>query len=244
LLCDDPDALGGIWRQWVAYDIPSDRRTRSIRPNREVQKVGMTTLALSSAPLRRLFDRLDFAPRPRESALVAALESWSVMRKGRITPAYPLPSESLGVATLVFMEAERQRDYVLKQAGREATPLLGPIKEGAWLSGAPNRRSAVRLRRLIDLVVSKGEPLFASFSTKPFHQPPAIVDLIAAPHADPNGRICGALVASEVRHAGPVDGPLRRRREEDDMPVLCSLGGSLPIRLSPTPTKCGVQPFP
>jgi ribose-phosphate pyrophosphokinase len=186
----------------------------------------MTTLALSSAPLRRLFDRLDFAPRPRESALVAALESWSVIRNGRIAPAYPLPSESLGVATQVFIEAERQRDYVLKQAGSDTTPLLGPIKEGALLSAVPNRRSAVRLRRLIELVVSKGEPLFASFSMKPFHQPPAIVDLIAAPIADPNGRICGALVASEVRHAGPIDGPPGRRREEDDMPALYSLGGS------------------
>lgn len=186
----------------------------------------MTTLALSSAPLRRLFDRLDFAPRPRESALVAALESWSLLRKGRIAPTSPLPSESLGAATLVFIEAERQGDYVLNQAGSDATPLLGLVREGALLSAAPDRRSAVRLRRLIELVVSKGEPLFASFSMKPFHQPPAIVDLIAAPIADPNGRICGALVASEVRHAGPIDGPLRRRHEEDDTLILYALGGS------------------
>jgi len=25
LLCDDPDAPGGVWRHWAAYDIPSDR---------------------------------------------------------------------------------------------------------------------------------------------------------------------------------------------------------------------------
>ena len=186
----------------------------------------MTTLALSSAPLRRLFDRLDFAPRPREPALAAELEFWSVMRKGRIAPAFPLPRESLGVASLVFTEAELPRDYVLRQAGRETTPLLGLVNEGALLSAAPNRRSAVRLRRLIELVISKGEPLFASFSTKPLHEPPATVDLIAAPIADPNGRICGALVASEARRTGSIEGPLRRRHEEDDTPVLYSLGGS------------------
>ena len=25
LLCDDPDAPGGTWHHWAAYDIPSDR---------------------------------------------------------------------------------------------------------------------------------------------------------------------------------------------------------------------------
>ncbi|HEY4773240.1 MAG TPA: YbhB/YbcL family Raf kinase inhibitor-like protein, partial [Xanthobacteraceae bacterium] len=27
LLCDDPDAPGGTWHHWAAYDIPAERRS-------------------------------------------------------------------------------------------------------------------------------------------------------------------------------------------------------------------------
>ena len=149
------------------------------------------------------------------------------MRDGRIAPTPPLPGASLTAASLVFIQAGREHDYVLSQVGGASTPLLGLLREGAALSAAPNRRAAARLRRLLDLVVSRGEPVFASFSMKPPREQAAEVSLIAAPLADAGGRMCGALVASDVRSTGRIHGPPQSsRQEEQDRPVLYSLGGS------------------
>ena len=52
----------------------------------------MTTMALTSAPLRRLFPRLDFAPRPNEPRLASALEVWNELRLRRFAPQAPLSS--------------------------------------------------------------------------------------------------------------------------------------------------------
>ena len=136
-------------------------------------------------------------------------------------PALPLPKESLGVSTLVFVRAAQPREYVLRQAGRSATPRLGPLKEDALLGAAPNRRSAARLRRLLELVLSKGEPLFASFSMGPPREGPAVADLVVAPLADADGRVCGALVAREVRQARRIGAPSPHWRGEIGRP--CSI---------------------
>ncbi len=42
----------------------------------------MTTLAIAPKPLRRLFDRLDYAPRPRSGVLAGLLEHWEARRGG------------------------------------------------------------------------------------------------------------------------------------------------------------------
>ena len=83
------------------------------------------------------------------------------------------------------------------------------------------------LRRPIEeLVLSKGEPLFASFSMGPPREGPAVADLVVAPLADADGRVCGALVAREVRQARRIGAPSPHWRGDIGAPVLYSIGGA------------------
>jgi len=40
LLCDDPDAPGGTWHHWAAYDIPAERRSLPLDAARDAGTLG------------------------------------------------------------------------------------------------------------------------------------------------------------------------------------------------------------
>jgi ribose-phosphate pyrophosphokinase len=127
----------------------------------------MTTLALTDPPLKRLFERLDFSPRPRPPALAAIMEYWQAKRQAAVCPAMG----DIVLADLATRQAEAflfrvradGRDFVLMTAGRELATLLGSIEAGKALGGAPRRRFAARLRRLFRAVRSAAEPILAEF---------------------------------------------------------------------------------
>ena len=186
----------------------------------------MTTMALTSSPMRRMFDRLDFAPRPRDAKLAGALAAWSRLRASRVAPELPMHDEAFGPGIAVFIRAAQSRDYILKRYDSDLADLIGGLGPGSALSVAPKRRRAARLRRLFDLVVDKGEPVLASFTSDERGEDAATIDLLAAPVADAEGRVCGALMAYQARRSTrgephPPGSPFARVR-----PVLFSLGGS------------------
>ena len=52
----------------------------------------MTTMALTEPPLKRLFDRLDFAPQPKRPELQLVHERWEAARDGAVAPQEEAPS--------------------------------------------------------------------------------------------------------------------------------------------------------
>ncbi len=188
----------------------------------------MTTIALASAPLRLLFDRLDFAPRPLEAGLAAALEAWERLRVGRVAPRLPLPGGAFGPDVSVFMRAERGRDYLAEHVGVRLEDLLGALAPGGPLSSASQPRQAVRLRRLIDLAIQKGEPVLAAFSNKGTGAG-STLDMIAAPVADSDGRLRGAIVAYQARPSTAAEPRAYEPISEDMRPVVFALGDSLAL---------------
>jgi ribose-phosphate pyrophosphokinase len=184
----------------------------------------MTTMTYTSAPLRLLFDRLDFAPEPHVAKLAAALECWERLRVGLVAPRLPLPSDDLGPEVSVFVRAAHGRDYLLQRRGAELEELIGGLAQGAALSAAPKRRQAVRLRRLLELAIQKGEPVLASFSIGG-KEDEATIDLIAAPVADTDGPR-GALVAYQARRKADAEAHPPRLMAKEARPVLFSLGRS------------------
>lgn len=187
----------------------------------------MTTMALTSAPLRRLFDRLDFAPQPHEPEFARALDSWVRLRAGQVAPQVPFPSKALGPEVSLFVRAPRARDYVLEFRGAKLSGLLGDLQQGMALSAAPKRRQAARLRRLFEVVIPNGEPVLATFASQDTNDDTAIVDLIAAPVAGSDGRVNGVLVAHQIRRqVGAERRPPPRSPTAQARPILFSLGGS------------------
>jgi len=173
-----------------------------------------------------MFDRLDFAPRPRDAKLAGALASWARLRANRVAPELPMHDEAFGPGIAVFIRAAQARDYILKRYDSDLVGLLGDLGPGAALSAAHKRRPAARLRRLFDLVVDKGEPVLASFINDERGEDAATIDLVAAPVAAADGRVCGALMAYQTRRPvrgepHPPHSSFARAR-----PVLFSLGGS------------------
>jgi len=103
----------------------------------------MTTLAEASPPLRRLFDRLDFAPSPAEPALGSALSAWTRLRGRDAAPKWPAPTGGLGARSAVFLRKAGTRDYELAWKGSAFEALPDPLAQGATLASARGRRGAL-----------------------------------------------------------------------------------------------------
>lgn len=190
----------------------------------------MTTLAVTEPPLRRLFERLDFAPRPSREEVRLVLEQWEAARGSLIAP----PLEDVAVprigrafeAIFAHRFVEGERDYALVKGEQAIEPLLGPSQLGDLLSKAERRRGAVRLRRLFDEVRRVGEPVLAEFTLVEHGLDRAGVELIAAPLSEDGKTIDAVLGALSIR-AFETAAPARpAHRLADESLALFALGAS------------------
>lgn len=128
----------------------------------------MTTLAMTDPVLKRLFERLDFAPQPKDESLSHLLKYWKEKGIGRIAPSpqdmkvHDLKESAANAFILQF--GPHGSPPALMFAGAALEALIGPCEPGAMLMAeAPQRRGIVRLRRLAELVRQKAEPVLAEF---------------------------------------------------------------------------------
>lgn len=142
----------------------------------------MTTLAGLTGPLVRLFLRLD-AAQPSDEVLRAASDFWQKQRRGRIMP---LESEMAQLPGAVAPHAfagrsmtNGSRHWIVTKAGRDAAAIL-QIKDRAGLD-IGNRRIAVRLRKLFDMVADKSEPVSAMFELGGGGKKRQLVEIFVAP---------------------------------------------------------------
>ena len=177
----------------------------------------MTVLAETPPPLKRLFERLDFAVQPNHEALVYLLSHWTDQRGGAIAPR---PTdivlsriEEEAAAPFIFRAAERTRDFVLVSGTTALGPLIGTCDPGSGLRRSTHPRVAVRLRRLFETVCRTGEPVVAEFTlAEPGHDA-AVVEILAAPLSE-NGLAVDAIFGGvSVR---PIAEPKRRQPVRQD----------------------------
>ncbi len=192
----------------------------------------MTTLALTEPALKRLFDRLDFAPQPCEPALAELLRHWRELRDGYIAPKEKaLDLGEIGVAArhaFRFRMGPDARSYSLAEGAAALAPLLGNCKIGDRLAAAPHRRAAARLRRLFEAVRQAGEPVLAEFTLHHGGEISQSVEILAAPLAEGDATsatsIFGGVAIREI-----VQGPPFRRDSgliAADSPVIFALHGA------------------
>jgi len=185
----------------------------------------MTTMAVDDPPLRRLFDRLDFAPRPAQARLAELLAQWEALRDERVAPRSPFARSAVPPDAFLFARTDGENDYVLERASSSLESVLGSAEAGDTLAAAPNPRQAARLRRLFDAVIKAGEPVLAEFVMEGAGDGAVAVDLLAAPMADAEGRICGIFGGCEFRSKS---GAAHRSGQtpESAGPVLFALGNA------------------
>ncbi len=186
----------------------------------------MTTMAVDDPPLRRLFDRLDFAPRPAQARLAELLAQWEALRDERVAPRSPFARSAVPPDAFLFARTDGENDYVLERASSSLESVLGSADAGDTLAAAPNPRQAARLRRLFDAVIKAGEPVLAEFVMEGAGEGAVAVDLLAAPMADAEGRIGAIFGGCELRaiSGGAARRPSRAR--ELAGPVLFALANA------------------
>jgi ribose-phosphate pyrophosphokinase len=183
----------------------------------------MTEMALTAPPLRRLFDRLDYAARPQQSSLKEALAFWRGQRGSALAPCFETGSASqLPAGVFLCRMVEGGRDLIMERNSPETRQLLGA--SGERIGSARNRRHAVRLRRLFQAVIQAGEPVAAEFSADDAKRR-VIVDIVAAPIMGAEGKIDGVLGAISLSDS--LERVMPHRRAEG--PLLFALARALPL---------------
>jgi ribose-phosphate pyrophosphokinase len=183
----------------------------------------MTTLAVTQPPLRRLFERLDFAPAPQGAAPKAVLEAWKAARRG-VAPALRDLGDVEG--GFVFRRVEGERDYALVSGETAARTLIGALAPGARLCAAGDLRGAARLRRLFDETLRVGEPALVEYTLVEDGRDSAMVELVAAPLALEDaslGAVLGSACVRRFRHPAPAR---PARAPFDESFALFALGSS------------------
>jgi ribose-phosphate pyrophosphokinase len=201
----------------------------------------MTTMAVDDPPLRRLFDRLDFAPRPSQARLSELLERWEELRQGGVAPRPPFERGAIPPGAFVFVRSE-EGDYALERPCANLEGVLGIAAAGETLTGAPNLRQAARLRRLFNAVIKAGEPVLAEFAMESAGEGGVAVDLIAAPIANAEGRLCGVFGGCELRvKSTAARGP--KTAVDATNPVIFALANARPLAESAA-SRLGVEIAP
>jgi ribose-phosphate pyrophosphokinase len=171
-------------------------------------RCAMTTLAMLSPPLERLFDRID-AAEPTDPYLRVLLDIWRTKRLRRFLPTR---TELVGAApepiaghTFSFVHAgPTTDDWALVDVGEAARSILGPIGGDRRLMDMRSRRLAVHLRRLFDFVRETAEPITASFSERGMPFSDNRFEVMVAPLASDGRRVdavFGGIVARPMTRA-------------------------------------------
>ncbi|RDI55101.1 ribose-phosphate diphosphokinase [Microvirga subterranea] len=191
----------------------------------------MTTFAMTDPALRRLFERLDFAPRPKDESLAHLIEYWTNKRNGRVAPTLQDMSVSeLGddaSQAFILRIDPRDRAPLLVFGGAAFETLMGPCDPGADILRSPaEARGAVRLRRLVELVRSHAEPVLADFTTRVADGMRLSVEIVVAPLSSSDDRVEGLFGGISVRHVvsgRPATEHARRAAPRKDRPLLFAM---------------------
>lgn len=193
-----------------------------------LEQAKMTTLALTTPPLKRLFERLDFSPRPTIKTLTAISEYWRAKCGHALFPSIadvdPAELEAGSAEAFLYRARVDGRDFELVTGGTVLKTLLGSANRGETLSAVPRRRAAARLRRLFEAVVSAAEPLLANFVEES-----EFVELIVAPVSSDGHRVNGIFGGVATR---PLSFGGRRAIEQsstDQGPMVFGIGSSEPF---------------
>lgn len=142
----------------------------------------MTTLDPLTGPLVRLFLRVDAAI-PTDPVLRAFSDFWHLKRGSKITPSEAdmtgSPPEISRFAFFARLSTNGTRHWTVSAAGHAAAAVL-QLTRGRELEVA-DKKIAVRLRRLFDIVAEKGEPYSAMFETDGQSGPRQLIEVFAAP---------------------------------------------------------------
>lgn len=142
----------------------------------------MSTLDPLTEPLVRLFLRLDAAV-PTDPVLRAVSDFWHLKRGGKITPSEAdmagTPSEISPFAFLARLTTNGTRHWTVSAAGHAAAAII-QLTDGQ-APEVSDKRIAVRLRRLFDIVAEKAEPYSAMFETDGQAGPRQLIEVFAAP---------------------------------------------------------------
>jgi ribose-phosphate pyrophosphokinase len=180
----------------------------------------MTTMARTSAALRRLFNRLDSGGEPLEPGLRESLECWRGLRAGDIAPRIDSPClEPLPASAFLCRSVAGQRDYAVDRSCDALERLLGG--PAGRLRSAADRKEAVRLRRLFDLALQTGEHVIAQF---PFasRAGAAVADVLAAPVIGGSGMMDSIFGAVSLRFVEAAPS----WRADENAPIVFALPGA------------------
>lgn len=144
----------------------------------------MTELQTLSPVMRRLFDGVDQAAEPQSQAVKAAASAWKAERSAGGLPRpeqvwTKLEPEWLAHAFIVAY-APGRRKLQLVRAGLGTAP-SGTIPEGPPLNELKNRKLTSRLRRVLDLVAARQEPVVVHHQLRLGDGQPAYAELLVAP---------------------------------------------------------------
>ena len=142
----------------------------------------MTTLDPLTGPLVRLFLRID-AAQPTDPVLRAVSEFWQLNRTGKIAPSESemkgFPIELSPYVFYAQMMSNGTKHWVASGAGHVAGSVLQLT--GGDSPEVGDKRIAVRLRRLFDIVADKIEPYSAMFEIDGETGQRQLVEVFAAP---------------------------------------------------------------
>lgn len=192
----------------------------------------MTTMALTEPPLKRLFERLDFAPQPTTLELDIVHQRWEAARAGAIAPrrqAIVFSEQDRGALDTLFVHRFEGDAAVLTEGETAAKTLLGACRVGDRLSEAANRRGAARLRRLLKEARRSGQAVLAQYTSIEHGRDRAVVELLVTPLSEDGRTIDSALTAISVHILDAAAPAWALRAPADRMLALFALGASLPF---------------